>query len=204
MNLRLYIRLALAIFLLLPMSVAGAGAGPRAPVQALHGTLLEVMHDAKSLGFAGRRERLAPVVHQGFDMPYITRLVAGAHWKKMSAEQRARLIDIFSQLTVATYAGRFDRYAGEEFAILAERELKKGRRLIRSRLTDSVGKDIRLDYVLHRTDGGWRIVNVVANGISDLSLKRADYTIVLRDGGFGALVGKLEKILADYTGTINQ
>jgi len=203
-NCRLLVRLALAVFLSLPIIAAGAETGPRAAVQVLHGALLEVMRDAPTLGFAGRRDRLAPVVKQGFDMPYITRLVSGAHWKKMSGEQRTRLIDIFSQLTVATYAGRFDKFAGEEFAILAEKELKKGRTLVRSRLTDSGGKDIRLDYVLHRTDGGWRIVNVVANGISDLSLKRVDYTIVLRDGGFGALVGKLEKILDGYAGAVTQ
>ena len=35
--------------------------------------------------------------------------------------------------------------------------------------------------------GGWRIVNITANGVSDLSLKRAEYASVLKENGYNGL-----------------
>jgi len=61
---------------------------------------------------------------------------------------------------------------------------------------------VHLDYVLHRSSRGWRIVNVVADGVSDLALKRVEYTAVLRKRGFESLLSDLEHKIAAYeTGT---
>jgi len=55
---------------------------------------------------------------------------------------------------------------------------------------------VQLDYVLQEEAGRWRIVNVVANGVSDLSLKRADYGSIMKKQGFDLLVEKLEAQVA--------
>ncbi|MCZ6893424.1 MAG: ABC transporter substrate-binding protein, partial [Gammaproteobacteria bacterium] len=50
-------------------------------------------------------------------------------------------------------------------------------------------------------DNKWLIVNVIAQGISDLSLKRADYTAVIKKEGFDSLVNRLnDKITAMLRG----
>ncbi len=84
-------------------------------IETLHAELIGVMREADSLGFAGRRDRLAPVIEGAFELPLIARASTGRHWKKLDETQRARLVDAFSRLTVATYAGRFDGYDGESF-----------------------------------------------------------------------------------------
>ena len=56
-----------------------------------------------------------------------------------------------------------------------------------------------LNYLLRQTNGQWRIMNVVAQGVSDLSLKRADYTAVIKTEGFDSLINRLEKKIAEMS-----
>jgi phospholipid transport system substrate-binding protein len=54
------------------------------------------------------------------------------------------------------------------------------------------GAAVPLEYVLHEAADGWRIVNIVADGVSDLALKRAEYQRLFGSGGFAALVAELD------------
>ena len=51
---------------------------------------------------------------------------------------------------------------------------------------------VRFDYVLRQTNDGWRIVNVLADGVSDLALKRVEYRAILQRDGFQALIDMLK------------
>ena len=63
----------------------------------------------------------------------------------------------------------------------------------------SDGGKVSLDYILHLAGNEWRIINVIANGVSDLALKRADYTSYLKGKGFDALLAKLNEKIAQYS-----
>lgn len=163
-------------------------------VNTFHDGLLHVMQRAEQLGFAGRRAHLEPVIRSSFDVPRITQLVLGRRqWAGLTEEQRATMQKTFGELILATYAARFDSYSGEQFEVISERELKGDRTLIRSKLRPSNGAEHRLDYVLHRAEGQWRIINILADGVSDLALKRAEYGAIIQDEGFDSLITKLEE-----------
>ena len=51
---------------------------------------------------------------------------------------------------------------------------------------------------LQKDGGHWRIVNVVADGVSDLSLRRAEYTETMQKKGFTALIAHLKAQIAGY------
>ena len=68
---------------------------------------------------------------------------------------------------------------------------------MRTVLVKPDGEEIPLNYMLRESDTEWKIVNVVAQGVSDLSLKRADYTAVIKSEGFDALVSRLREKTAE-------
>ena len=174
-------------------ALGSAVAEPRDTVEKLHSALLSVMQRAAKLGFEGRREVLEPVIKAVFDLPYVARVVLSRrYWNSLSESQQSTMVDTFTRLSVATYAGRFNDYAGERFATVSEQPLRRGRVLVRSELRESDGEVVPLDYILHQVDGEWRIVNVIAEGVSDLSLKRAEYTAVMQQDGFDELMARLE------------
>ena len=74
-----------------------------------------------------------------------------------------------------------------------------GRILVQSQLIKSDGGQVQLDYLLHRTGSRWRIINIIAEGVSDLALKRADYSAFLKNNGFEALLKKLNEKISQYS-----
>jgi phospholipid transport system substrate-binding protein len=183
--------------LALPLTLLAGGARADAEravevVERFHAALIEAMQDGPDLGFAGRRARLAGVVARSFDLSEITRLVMGRYWEQLEAAQREEMVEAFSSLTIGTYAARFDEYGGERFEILEVREGRGGRIQVRSRLVAGAGTEVRFDYLLHERGGGWRIVNVLADGVSEITLRRAEYGAILEREDVGTLVGRIE------------
>jgi len=168
-------------------------------VEKLHSTLLAAMKDGVNIGYHGRYEQLAPVIKSSFDMPFISRTVLGKYWETFNNEQRSRFVETFTQLSIATYAANFDRYSGERFKTISEKGVSGGRILVQSQLTKSDGGQVQLDYLLHRPGSQWLIVNVIAQGVSDLALKRADYSAFLKSKGFEALLKKLNEKINEYS-----
>ena len=173
-----------------------ARATPAAVVEELHAALLTAMREGTTLGFAGRMALLAPVIAACFDFETIASIVTGRAWKSASEQQRRDFLDVFSRLSIATYATNFADYAGEHF-VTGETEESRGARIVRTRLETSTGENVSLNYMLRERDANWRIINVVAQGVSDLSLKRAEYAAVIESDGFDTLIQRLRAKLAE-------
>ncbi|MGH8502316.1 MAG: ABC transporter substrate-binding protein [Gammaproteobacteria bacterium] len=186
---------ALLSALLLAMSPAGVTQddAQRAVVERFQNELIEVMKAAQQLGYRGRYAKLAPAVRRSHDIATIARISVGAYWDGLNPQQRAALIETFGELSVSTYAHRFDGYDGEHFQTQSSGALGANVAGVQSMFTQAGGDRIRFDYVLHKTDRGWRIVNIVVDGVSDLALKRAEYTEILGSDGFNALIAALQE-----------
>ena len=171
---------------------------PEATINALDAALIQSMQGGSRLGYSGRYRIVAPVVQRAFDYPQIASLTLGAHWKKLSPEQQKEFVGVLADYTAATYAARFDSYNGEHFSIMRSETLHPGTEGVFSTFTEHNGKVHRFDYILQKQGGQWRIVNVFADGVSDLALKRAEYTETVQKKGFAALVAHLKAQIAGY------
>jgi phospholipid transport system substrate-binding protein len=189
-----------ALTVLAPTAAAEAEApdDATAVVDTLHDALLEAMRGGESMGFDGRYDLLAPVVADLFDTPLISRVILGRHWDELDDAQKAEFIELFNQLSTATYANQFDRYAGESFQHAGIEPLTRGRILVKTEMLQSNGDRVRFDYLMHEQDGNWYIISVVANGVNDLSLKRAEYAAVIRSRGYDGLIRELQGKIAEY------
>ena len=168
-----------------------------APVETLHHALIEVMKAGARHDAASRARTLAPVVRGVFDFARLSRIVLGKHRDRLGPGQRARMADTFARYTVANYAARFDAWSGERFETTGTRALKRGRVAVRTLLHLAGGETIRLDYVVRPGQDGWRIVNVVAEGVSELALRRAEYDTLMATGSFETLIGRIERRIAE-------
>jgi phospholipid transport system substrate-binding protein len=190
-------------------SVAHAGEISDAPatppgsvVDRLHATLLGVMKEADDLGFEGRRERLSPALRSLYDIPFMAEKSVGRHWKTTGEEEREQLLEIFTQFTIANYAGNFDGYSGQTFETLGEEESTHGTMLVRSRLVDPGGETTQLNYRLRPVDGEWKIIDVYLNGtVSELALRRSEYSSLIKREGFDSLIVALNQKITDLSGS---
>lgn len=165
-----------------------------AVVEQLHAALIDVMKQAEPLGYKGRYDRLSPVLQERFDLPFMAEKSVGRHWKTISQEDRAALVQTFIRYSIANYAGRFHGYSGQHFETLGEEPSARGTRLVRTQLVDPNDEDVKLDYRLRVADGDWKIVDVYLNGtVSELALRRSEYSSLIKREGLGALLAALDE-----------
>ena len=179
-----------------------ATAPPSAPVQVvekLHAALLGVMKDAEKLGYEGRYGRLAPVLKQTYDTPFMAEKSVGRHWKQATPAEQAALVDIFSRFMIANYAGRFDGYSGQSFETVGEEPSAQGTVLVRTRLNEPQGEGVRLNYRLRPENGSWRIIDVYLNGtVSELALRRSEYASLIKREGWNAVIAALDERIQSF------
>ncbi|MGI9229497.1 MAG: ABC transporter substrate-binding protein [Gammaproteobacteria bacterium] len=172
-----------------------------AVVEGLHTTLVQIMQDADALGYEGRYEIMQAVVEKHFDNALIARVVLSRHWETLDSDQRAAFIATLTRLSIAIYAYRFSGHNGESFQTVQTKPARRGRVLVQTELLRPDHRPVRLDYLLHQRDEHWLIINITANGVSDLSLRRAEYASVIEENGeengYNTLMEKLEAKIHD-------
>ncbi|MEM7021215.1 MAG: ABC transporter substrate-binding protein [Pseudomonadota bacterium] len=182
----------LAVLWLTP--AAAQDSGPVIVIEALNETLLEVMQSADDLGYEGRFEQLAPVLEASYDFPFMTRIACGPAWRDMTAQQQDDLIALFTEMSIANYAARFNGYSGEKFEILGESEGPRDAIVVESQLLRPADKAVGLNYVMRDRDGGWRIVDVLLDAkFSELARQKSEFAAVLRRGGADDLAVLLQE-----------
>ena len=166
-------------------------------IEQLHANLLEVMQTANTMSFAERYSKLEPTITESFDTPVIVKVILSRYWKELTNEQREDFIHLFNRQTIATYTSRFDSYSDEIFEIKTVEQLRKGRLLVRSEIRSKGESPVNLDYLMHNNNGNWFIISVIADGVNDLSLKRAEYSTVIKKNGYENLVTNIEKKIVE-------
>jgi phospholipid transport system substrate-binding protein len=156
------------------------------------------MKNAKHLGYKGRSAKLEPIIKETHEFGAIAQIVLGSHWKDLSDEQKKSFVDKLTDLSIATYAAQFNDYGGEEFKYESEQGGKSNRITLRYELVAPKEKPVKFEYVLGQFNGEWVIINIVVDGISDLALKKAQYTSVIEREGFTSLLNKLNQKIIDY------
>jgi phospholipid transport system substrate-binding protein len=157
-----------------------AGGDPTAPVERLHAGLDQAMRRADELGFEGRFTLLDPVL------------------KKLSMEERTRWAALFRKLTVSTYADRFDGFSGERFELLSVEPSAQDTMLVHTRIVPTDKDPVALDYRVRAGDNGFRIIDVYLEGtVSELALRRSDYSSLVKREGFDSLVTAIEEKIGE-------
>jgi phospholipid transport system substrate-binding protein len=175
-------------------AAAAQEARPTTVIEELNATLLAVMTAADELGYEGRYKQLAPVLEASYDFPLMTRIASGTAWRDMTAGQQAELVALFTEMSIANYAARFDGYGGEAFEILGEEPVPRDAVVVESRLVRPKDKPVALNYVMRDEAGDWRIVDVLLDAkFSELARQKAEFAAVLRNGGVADLAALLQE-----------
>lgn len=186
----LSVRLISLVSLLAFGSAALAAEDPGQQVDALHAVLVQAMKHGGTI--AERTAIVDDQVFALFDFETIARVSVGREWTKMQAADQGRLVALLRRLSVATYADRFDKFEGQRFERLGVQTAKTGS-VVKTVIVRSNGERVSLQYYFR----AGKIFNVVADGVSDLALRRADYGSILKREGLPALFKHVERNVAE-------
>jgi len=113
----------------------------------------------------------------------------------LSAEDQRELVAAFSDFSVATYANQFDDFSGERFEVDPKAAPAPGNDVIvKTKLIQSNGEPVQLDYLLRQEQAEWRIIDVFLSGtISQLAARRSEFSGILREQGARGLIAVLRQ-----------
>lgn len=186
---------ALGLALLTAASPAFADdADPAAVVRGLGDRAVSMLRD-ETLTPEMRAKTFRELLSEGFDMPRVARFALGRYWRRATDAQRDEYLSLFEDYVVGSYGARLSAYGGETLRIADWRPDGTGYALVHSKIVRPEGPPIAVNWRLYEGEVGWRIVDVVVEGVSLSLVQRSEFTSVIRSGGgdIEALLGALRK-----------
>lgn len=196
------IRHHLSFWLLLVwVSVFGNSAFAGEPTEAIRGAINQGVEILKSAKLDNQKQRsqvidrLRQIVYPLFDFNEMAMRSLGAHWRKLTPEQRKQFVATFTALLEKTYADQIDVYDGQQVLYTGE-NIDGNYAQVESRIIDKKGQSYSVVYRLHRVDGKWKIYDVVAENISLVNNYRSQFNRVLSKSSFDELLATMKQKLS--------
>jgi phospholipid transport system substrate-binding protein len=186
--------MALCAALALPVNPAWTDSDPAVvQVQTLTGSLLKSMQAGPTLSAADRYRNLEPVIAQVFALPLMTRVSVGPEWAHFSPDEQKTIIEAFTRFTVANYVHNFHEFSGQKFEVDDNAVSRDQDKIVRTRLIPAHDTPVSLLYRMREVDGTWKVIDVYSDGVSELAVRRGDFTAAIASGGAPALIAHLNR-----------
>ena len=189
------IRFLLALSLLIPVPALAQELGPEELVKKVTADVMAAIKSDKQLA-AGDKQKALKLVEEKVlphvDFEEATRLAVGRGWKQANPEQQKKLVTEFKNMLIRTYSNAISAYEGQEMKVQPSR-VKPGDTdaTVRNQFIRPGGKPVLVDYSMRKTDQGWKIYDIVGEGVSLVLTYRSEFDAVVKQEGIDGLIKRL-------------
>jgi phospholipid transport system substrate-binding protein len=159
--------------------------------------ILDVLRD-RGLDQEGRADKMRRVMEEYLDFETFSRLSIGPAWREWTDVQRSQFVDEFKKHMLGIASKSTKGYENEDVVIVGDDNEKNGDHTIRCRvlgkIKDGVQEDIgRVDFRLRQKEQRWKVIDVHVAGISMANTFRAQFLVIMKDGGIDKLLKMLHE-----------
>lgn len=163
--------LVMAVMMWLPMSAQAQSQTPEALVRENVSAFMAEL-DGNEAYFADNLDELKALVNDSLnevaDFRYIGASVMGSYFRNATPEQRSRFANVFRQTLIDTYTRGLVTFDYDELRVM---DNQRGQRYedqasVDMEIIANNGQVYPVSYSLRLSDGEWRVVNVIVNGIN--------------------------------------
>ena len=167
---RLLFLLTLAV-VLLPFAAQAQSKSPEALVRENVNEFMEQINGREDY-YANNLNELKALVNDSLndvaDFRYIGASVMGSYFRNATPEQRSRFADVFRQTLIDTYTRGLVTFDYDELRVLTD---QRGQRYedqasVDMEVVATNGQIYPVSYSLRLSNGEWKVVNVIVNGIN--------------------------------------
>jgi phospholipid transport system substrate-binding protein len=174
------------------------GAPGEDPLTFLRRSVDEVL----SIAYSGRSietlsQRVRPALEKCFAFDLVTRQAMGPGWRQFSLTEQHRVTELFGELLIRTYSARVVGTQRPKITYGSPVSLAPDRCEVPTQvLTSSSNEPFAVSYRLVRLPAGWRVYDILIEGVSFVANYRAQFDEVIQRGGANAVIRTLETKLA--------
>ncbi len=135
---------------------------------------------------------VSEIVLPHFDFTTMSKWVLGKNWRKLSPDQQQRFTSEFRTLLVRTYAVSLSEYKDQTIKYLPLQAASGADDVtVRTEVQPGGGSPVPINYSMHLTDAGWKVYDVVIDGVSLVINYRTSFASQIRQGGIDKLITDL-------------
>ncbi|HXM81257.1 MAG TPA: ABC transporter substrate-binding protein [Burkholderiales bacterium] len=171
--------------------------GPEELVKKVTQDVLDAIKSDKQLA-AGDKQKALKLAEEKvlphIDFEEATRLAVGRAWAQATPEQKKRLVEEFRKMMVRTYSSAISAYEGQTMKVQPVR-MKPGDTevTVHNQYIRAGGKPLPVDYVMRKTDEGWKIYDIVVEGVSLVLTYRSEFDAIVKQSGIDGLIKRLSE-----------
>lgn len=172
---------------------AADNSDPKRFVEATAEKVLEVLGD-KDLTFEQKSAKLETYLDDCCDFATTAKLAMARNWRSLSTAQQEEFVGLFKNYLIVTYRDNINSYGGQTVEVTGGHDEPRGDYTVQTKIRGGNTDDILVEYRLRRgKNGGWYIIDVVAEGISLISNLRSQFQEVMSSGGAETLMRKMRE-----------
>jgi len=122
-----------------------------------------------------RQARFRQLFHDQFDGAGIARFVLGRYWRSAGAEEQQEFVKLFENYVAFVYTARLANLGGQTFKIRGSRSDGDGVIVSTDVISPGSTSPLRIDWRLVNDNGGYKINDVIVEGISMAVTQRSEF-----------------------------
>jgi len=180
-----------------PVIAAPLTAGPQDVMTDLSTRLFDAL-DKESAAFRRNADKVLPLVDRllspHFDTEYAARLVLGQNWRGATPAQREQFAVALYQRLLRTYVVSVAEWTPDRVKILPLRSDAEALQVtVHTEVKSSDGAIVPVDYRLRQTAEGWKIFDVIVEGVSYMRNYHDDTAEEVAQKGIDATIARLNR-----------
>ena len=127
-----------------------------------------------------------------FNFQRMTQLAVGRPWREATDQQRSALIEEFRKLLVRTYSSSLSQFRNQTIEVrplkiaAADTEV-----VVKTVISQPGDSDIPIDYSMEKVKDGWKVFDVLIDGVSLVTNYRSSFATEIKNNGIDGLVKSL-------------
>jgi phospholipid transport system substrate-binding protein len=174
------------------LAVAGE---PTDVVKQITDRVLKILEDPQWQGPGKQDERqqqLRQISEHAFAWEDMARRALAVHWRERSPQERQEFVQLFRELVERTYINRLEQASKEKQDILYTGErVEDSRAVVSTKAITTRRTEVPLDYRLVKEAGGWKIYDVLIEGVSLINNYRSQFNQIISSSSYENLVQKM-------------
>jgi len=176
-----------AIFALVTAGTAVAGE----PTDQVRRSVDEVLKIVQSQPDGpARRTAVRQAANRLFDFEETAKRALGPHWQQRTPAEHEEFVRLFSDLLEAAYVGKIDLYQGEKITYVGE-TVDGDQATVKTRIVTKQGNEVPVDYRLLREMDGWRVYDVIIEGVSLVANYRTQFNKIIQTSSYDDVVKRM-------------
>ncbi|MEI6738298.1 MAG: ABC transporter substrate-binding protein [Pseudomonadota bacterium] len=127
-----------------------------------------------------------------FNFQRMTQLAVGRGWRDTTDVQKTALINEFRRLLVRTYSSSLSQFRNQTIDVRSLKLVPTDAEIVvKTVVNQPGGQGIPIDYAMEKTKDGWKVFDVMIDGVSLVTNYRSSFSTEIKNGGVDGLIKSL-------------